>query len=329
MTDLRRIIAWYYLLAALMVGALGLVAATPALTGDQDHAGEGRYADFGEVRAGFLKAYEAGDYARALEIADRINEIVESGHIEALYDMACLYSLQGENEKAYFALERAVGAGFHDAKHLLKDTDLESVCKEAWFKSIVDEAQFKDDLISMAREDERDFQTPGDILDVLDLKPGERVADIGSGSGFFTIPAARTVGPSGVVWAIDISRDMLDYVARRADVCNLENVRTKKVPDDDPQLPAEGIDTILMIDTWHYIQDPKYAIKIRAGLADGGRVVIIDYTPKPRAERPWGPSPEDLCSRESVDADMAAAGLVPIKAVSLLPEQYFVIYEAR
>jgi len=68
---------------------------------------------------------------------------------------------------------------------------------------------------------------------------------------------------------------------------------------------------------------------MRAGLADGGRVVIIDYTPKPRTERSWGPPPDDQCSRESVDADMAAAGLVPVKVINLLPEQYFVIYEVR
>ena len=329
MAKYRQISGRYCVLAGLMVAALGLTAVTHARAGDQDSTAEGRYADFAELRGRFLHAYSSRDYTGAFAIARQMNEIVEPGHIETLYNIACLYSLKGEKESAYFALDRAVGAGFDNANHMLKDPDLENVRNESWFKSIVAEAQLKHDLISMAHEDNRDFGSPEKVLDVLNLTAGERIADIGAGSGYFTIPAALSVGPGGVVWAIDISQDMLDYVAKRAGINDLGNVRTKKVPDDDPQLPAGGIDTILMIDTWHYIQDAAYAKKMRAGLADGGRVVIIDYIPKPRAERRWGPSPEDQCSRESVDEDMAAAGLVPVKVMNLLPEQYFVIYKAK
>ena len=96
------------------------------------------------------------------------------------------------------------------------------------------------------------------------------------------------------------------------------------------ELPAGGVDTILMVDTLHYItQRTAYAEKLRAGLAPGGRVVIIDYKPKPFEERPWGPPPEQQISRETVDADFAKAGLQPVKVHDFLPEQYFVEYRAE
>ncbi len=70
----------------------------------------------------------------------------------------------------------------------------------------------------------------------------------------------------------------------------------------------------------------SYAKKLSAGLAPGGRLVIIDYVPTPISERPWGPPPEQQIERSRMDADMAAAGLKVIQAYDFLPEQYFVVY---
>jgi ubiquinone/menaquinone biosynthesis C-methylase UbiE len=167
-------------------------------------------------------------------------------------------------------------------------------------------------------------------MKTLALKPGERVADIGAGSGYFTIPVARTVGPTGTVWAIDVIQEMLDYVEKRANAEQLQNVQLVEVPRDDPQLPPGGVDTVLMIDTLHYIKDRAgYAKKLRAGLAPGGRVVIIDYIPKPWSERPWGPTPEQQIPRETIDTEFAEAGLKPVRVHDFLPEQYFVEYESQ
>ena len=125
----------------------------------------------------------------------------------------------------------------------------------------------------------------------------------------------------------DIRQEMLDYIQQRIEEEELFNVQLVLVPEDDPRLPPESMDTILMVDTWHYIQDGvSYAKKLRSALAPGGRVVIIDYIPKPWEERPWGPLPEQQVPRESVDADMAEAGLKPMKVYDFLPEQYFVEY---
>ena len=164
----------------------------------------------------------------------------------------------------------------------------------------------------------------------LAFKPGERVADVGAGSGYFARRVARAVGPAGTVWTIDIRPEVLSVLEARAAKEGLGNIRTQRVAPDDPQLPAGGVDTILMVDTLHYVKDrATYAKKLRAGLAAGGRVVVIDFVPKAPGERPWGPPPEQNMSREEVDTAMAAAGLVPARVHGFLSEQFFVEYRPR
>ena len=183
----------------------------------------------------------------------------------------------------------------------------------------------------MLERKERDsFQKPDEVMRALALRPGERVADIGAGSGYFTLRVARAVGPSGQVLAIDINPDLLEFLDRRVKEAGLANVKTVRVEKDDPKLPAGGR---------RHDPDGRHApLRLRArrvreeaarGTRPGGRVVVIDYTPKPWEERPWGPPPEQKMAREEVDEAMAAAGLVPSKVHEFLPEQFFVEYVAR
>jgi ubiquinone/menaquinone biosynthesis C-methylase UbiE len=182
--------------------------------------------------------------------------------------------------------------------------------------------------IAMLERDEREsFQQPARVMETLSFKPGERVADVGAGSGYFTVLVARAVEPDGTVLATDIRQEMLDYLGERLQEEDIQNVELKLVPKDDPQLPAGGVDTILMVDVWHYIRDPEFAKKLAAGLAPGGRLVVIDYRPKPWEERPWGPPPVQQTPREEVDAHMAEAGLKPVRVHDFLSEQYFVEYQ--
>jgi predicted methyltransferase len=183
--------------------------------------------------------------------------------------------------------------------------------------------------IAMLERKERDvFQKPDEVMRTLALRPGERVADVGAGSGYFTLRIARAVGPTGQVLAIDINPDLLEFLARRAKEEGLANVTSRRVGKDDPDLPPAGIDTILMVDTFHYVKErAAYARKLRAGLAPGGRIVVIDYLPW--AGCPGAPRPERRLSRESVDEAMAAAGLAPSRVHEFLPEQFFVEYTMR
>jgi SAM-dependent methyltransferase len=123
---------------------------------------------------------------------------------------------------------------------------------------------------------------------------------------------------------------MLDHIAGRLREAQLSNVELKLVPPDDPQLPAGGFDTILMVDTIHYIKDrAAYARKLREALAPGGRLVIVDFRRDPDAQREFAPPLEQQVARETLDAEMATCGLQPVAAYDFLPEQYFVVYAAR
>ena len=120
------------------------------------------------------------------------------------------------------------------------------------------------------------------LIDQSSITKGDLVYDIGAGSGYFTIRIAKAVGPTGMVWACDVEQEMLDHIDRRVQEENLKNLRQKWVPEDDPQLPAGGVDSILIIHTFPYIQNrSEYAQKLRKALAPGGRVVIIEYASAP------------------------------------------------
>jgi len=280
-----------------------------------------------DLRPQFEEALEAGEHDRALDLAKEMNEALEWRHAEMLYNMACIYALKGNKARANERLERAIDAGFWSAQHIMQDDDLESLRGEPRFRELVRHAWLKGYIWLLEREERDEFQKPDEVMRALDFRAGERVADIGAGSGYFTIPVARAVGPTGKVLAIDLIQELLDYLGRRLELEGLENVETKKVEPDDPELPEGGIDTILMVDTWHYIRDPEYAKKMRAGLAPDGRLIIIDYRPKPFEERPWGPPPEQQTSREELDGHMAEAGFRVVEEYDFLPEQYFVVYQ--
>jgi ubiquinone/menaquinone biosynthesis C-methylase UbiE len=291
---------------------------------------ENKETDFRALRRQADEALQSRDYAKALEIAQKMNEIVEPQHYETLYGIARIYAFLGNNPKVYEWLDRAVGAGFWDAQLMRNDAAFKGIQEEKRFRDLVRGAWANGYIAMLERPERADFQKPDEVIKALELKPGLRVADIGAGSGYFTIPVAKAIRPAGTVLAVDISQEMLDYLGKRVQAEQLENVKLQKVERDDPNLPPGGIELILMVDTIHYVKNRgEYAKKLRAGLAPGGRLVIIDYIPKPWEERPWGPTPEQQFSKEQMDADMAQAGLRPIKEYNFLPEQYFVVYAVK
>jgi ubiquinone/menaquinone biosynthesis C-methylase UbiE len=122
------------------------------------------------------------------------------------------------------------------------------------------------------------WQQPERVLLALAVQPGQRVADIGSGGGYFTFRFARAVGPEGRVYAADIDAGMNDYVARRAAALGLANVEVILAATDDPRLPADGVDLIFICNTYHHLQDRvAYFRGLRRYLRPGGRVAIVDF----------------------------------------------------
>jgi ubiquinone/menaquinone biosynthesis C-methylase UbiE len=282
------------------------------------------------LKAQLEQAERAGQREKALELADRMVATHEQEHNEALYSAARLHAGLGHREQAYRSLARAIDAGFDDRARLLGEDAFKAFRQEDLFRTLARKAWANGYVNLLERPNREDVQKSPEIMRVLAFKPGERVADIGPGSGYFTVPVAHSVGPTGVVLALDIAPEMLEYLDFRLKSLQIENVRLRKVRNDDPQLEPGSVDTILMIDAIHYVQDrAAYAKKLRAGLAPGGRLVIIDYIPKPMSERPWGPPPEQQIARRQMDADMAAAGFKISRSYDFLPEQYFVIYSVE
>lgn len=114
-------------------------------------------------------------------------------------------------------------------------------------------------------------------MDLLGIRAGKSVADLGAGSGWFTARAARRVGPGGRVYAEDINPNAVTYVEARAKREGLTNVRCVLGSPDDPSLPPTSVDAVLLLKVYHEISHPVAVMtKVRAGLRPGAKVGIID-----------------------------------------------------
>jgi len=115
------------------------------------------------------------------------------------------------------------------------------------------------------------------VMDILGIARGRGVADIGAGSGWFTVRAARRVGPAGTVYAVDINPEAIRYIDARAHRESLANVKTVLSKPDDPMLPKEAIDAVLLLKTYHEVADPIALLEhLRPALRPGARLGIID-----------------------------------------------------
>jgi len=115
------------------------------------------------------------------------------------------------------------------------------------------------------------------VMDVLEIAAGKSVADIGAGSGWFTVRAARRVGADGLVYAVDINPEAVRYVGERAQKEQLQNVKTILSKADDPLLPAGSVDAVLLLKTYHEVAQPVVLLRnLRAALRPGAKVGVID-----------------------------------------------------
>jgi SAM-dependent methyltransferase len=115
------------------------------------------------------------------------------------------------------------------------------------------------------------------VMDILGVSPGKAVADIGAGSGWFTVRAARRVGASGVVYAVDINPEAIEYIKKRAEKEKLLNVKTILGKADNPVLPTNSVDCVLLLKTYHEVAEPIALLRnLRVALRPGAKVGIID-----------------------------------------------------
>ena len=309
----------------LCLAAALLIAAVPGARAQEEQP-----ANFDSLKALYDEAVASKDYARAVEFGKEAVWVVGEKHTEMLYGITRLYALEGETWKAYHFLQMTVDAGFWDVRRMIDDPDLESLRGTERFKKLVREAWANGYVWVLERDERDEFQKPDEVMEALAFEPGETVADIGAGTGYFTVRIARAVGPEGTVLAHDISPQMLEFLGKRLEAEQLENVQMKKVERDDAMIPEKGVNTIIMVDTIHYIKErTEYVKRLREGLKPGGRFVIIDYRVKPFEERPWGPPPQQQIPKEQLNSEIEAAGFERVADHDFLPEQYFMVYEMR
>ncbi len=179
-----------------------------------------------------------------------------------------------------------------------------------------------DDYIKLLETERRIESLQVDrVIDSLALKLGAKVADIGSGSGLFTRPLAKKIGPSGRVYAVDIDPKLLDHVAKTSAAAGLANVTTVLGEFADPKIP-EKVDLLTIIDTLHHIERPQDYVKgLRKYLRRNGRIAIIDFTK-------WPAGHESLVYQlADLDKWMTEAGFKRAGQLDFLEGNFFVIYK--
>ena len=122
------------------------------------------------------------------------------------------------------------------------------------------------------------WQQPEKVVQSLAIKPGDRIADLGSGGGYFTFRLSRAVGPTGKVYAVDVDKDMLEDLAERAKKDGYGNIEKILAKYDDPSLPESGVDLIFTSNVYHHIEArAKYFADAAKYLRPGGRVAVVDF----------------------------------------------------
>lgn len=166
-------------------------------------------------------------------------------------------------------------------------------------------------------------EAPTIAIKALQLQPGQVVADIGAGSGYYTVRMAAAVGPTGKVYATDIQPGMLDILRRRVARQGLTNVETVLGDPDDPKLPAGALDLAIMVDVYHELAAPQtFVRRLRAALKPGGRLVLLEF----RKEDPAIPiRPEHKMSIAEVKAELEPEGFVLSRVLNDLPWQHILV----
>jgi ubiquinone/menaquinone biosynthesis C-methylase UbiE len=181
--------------------------------------------------------------------------------------------------------------------------------------------------IAALEDPKRDaYQKPHEVMEALAVKPGEVIADIGAGSGYFAVRLAHHVGPSGRVYAVDISPEMIRHLHKRIRDAKLLNLSPILAEPGDPLLP-QAVDRFLIVDVWHHVEDQAaYLAKLKAHLKPGGQVVMIDFQ---KRDLPVGPPAAMKIAREDLVKQMEQHGFRVAKEHTFLPYQYFLVFELR
>ena len=166
------------------------------------------------------------------------------------------------------------------------------------------------------------WQKPAEVTKLLELRSGQVVADIGAGTGYFVPYLSKVAAKGGRVLALDVEPNMVEYMRRRGAKEGWTNVDARVVAPDDPKLPPTSVDRILIVDTWHHIDDrSSYAAKLATALKPSGSLMVVDYT----LDSDMGPPADHRLAPEQVVKELEGGGLrASVVEAETLPKQYVV-----
>jgi len=178
--------------------------------------------------------------------------------------------------------------------------------------------------LSIFEGDKRDkYQKPEVVVKSANLKPGNVVADIGAGTGYFTRRFAVAVGPNGKALGLDIEESMVNHMNQEAKKMGLNNYEARVVKTDNPELTANSVDVIFLCNTYHHIENRvDYFRNVSKSLKNNGRIIIVDFY----KNTDFGPPRDHKLTKEAVIKEMDLAGYSLLQDLKILPEQYYLEY---
>lgn len=181
---------------------------------------------------------------------------------------------------------------------------------ELWAKSFDDPERAK-------------WQKPDEVIAALGLRPGDKVADLGAGTGYFAMRVAAKV-PNGIVYAVDLEPKMVAWLADRAKKTGIGNLKAVQGSETAANLP-EAVDVVLLVNVYHHIEKrAAYFKALRPSLRSGGRIAIVDFRP----EATQGAPKQMRIAPGVIEKEMRAAGFKRTASHSFLPHQNFLVFQA-
>ena len=170
------------------------------------------------------------------------------------------------------------------------------------------------------------WQRPDEVVAALAIRPGQRIADVGCGTGYFTLRLLRATGATGHVLAIDVQQEMLDLLERRLDATEKTRVTLRRNPPDRPLLAADAVDLVLCANTLYEVDEAdaeRFVKSMADGLVPGGRLAVLEWRPeRMRLGPPVGIRLSSARIRELAER----AGLSQVEDLALLPTHSFLVF---
>lgn len=220
---------------------------------------------------------------------------------------------------------RGFGEAIVPVRVVLACVLIAGVCTAAWSQGTYRQPEAKEYIKILEDPHRIDRLRPAEIIRNIGLKPGDTVADIGSGSGLFTRAMARAVTPGGKVYAVDIDKDLLAHVAKVAEKEGIANITTVLAPEDSSSLPSGSLDVALICDTLHHIARRQvYLSNLKPCFKPGGRLVIIDFSDG------WPAGHESMrFGISELEGWTRAAGYQKVAEYDSIEGNFFRIYKVR